>query len=204
MRGEYIFVCDGTDGTADLIDRFRETHPGIPIRCLRFGQRLGKGGGVREGLFVASAPLVGFMDADCSASIKAMMNLFDAIGTADGAIGSRWVEGAVVVEPQGLARRVQSRGFNLLIRLLFSLPYRDTQCGAKVFRKSALDAVLPEMQATGFEFDVELLWRLNRAGFIIREVPIVWENRQGSRVRSSDMIQMLAGLLRIRFGQVRR
>jgi glycosyltransferase involved in cell wall biosynthesis len=201
-RYEYIFVCDGTDGTADLIERFRETHPGIPIRCLRFGQRLGKGGGVRKGLGVASAPLVGFMDADCSTSIGAMMDLFGAIGSADGVIGSRWVEGAVLIERQGLARRAQSRAFNLLIRLLFSLPYQDTQCGAKVFRKSAVDAVLPKMKATGFEFDVELLWRLNQAGFVIREVPIPWENKQDSRVRNSDMIHMLAGLLRIRFGLV--
>ena len=62
-------------------------------------------------------------------------------------------------------------GFNLLIRLLFGLTYNDTQCGAKVFTKTAIDAVLPQMVSTGFEFDVELLWRLQHAGFRIGKFP---------------------------------
>jgi hypothetical protein len=56
------------------------------------------------------------------------------------------------------------------------------------------------MKSSGFEFDVELLWRLRKAGFIIREVPIRWQNDKDSRVRSTDMINMSAGLLRVRFG----
>jgi dolichol-phosphate mannosyltransferase len=198
--GEYIFVCDGTDGTADLIERFAALHPDLPVRSLKYTWRLGKGGGVREGLRAASAPLVGFMDADCSTSVGDMMHLFTLIGDDDGVIGSRWIEGADLIERQGFMRRLQSRGFNRLIRLLFRLPYRDTQCGAKVFLKTAVDTVLPFMQSNGFEFDVELLWRLRRAGFNIREVPIRWQNNKDTRVKSADMIHMVAGLIRVRFG----
>ena len=78
------------------------------------------------------------------------------------------------------------------------LDFRDTQCGAKVFKKSAIDAVLPLMVSRGFEFDVELLWRLTGAGYKIREVPIAWQNKGDSRVRKRDMIMMLAGLFRVR------
>jgi hypothetical protein len=56
------------------------------------------------------------------------------------------------------------------------------------------------MISRGFEFDVELLWRLNRAGFRVIEVPIVWQNKEDSRVRKSDMMRMLAGLFLVRFG----
>ncbi len=99
---------------------------------------------------------------------------------------------------QGWLRRLESRGFNLIIRLLFGLSFHDTQCGAKVFKKSAVDAVLPRLIARGFEFDVELIWRLKRAGYRIEEIPIAWQNKGDSRVRNEDVIRMLAGLLRIR------
>ena len=128
-----------------------------------------------------------------------MLRLFAAVGTVDGAIGSRWVPGSKLTVRQGILRRMESRGFNLLIRLLFGLRYHDTQCGAKVFRKAAVDTVLPAMISRGFEFDVELLWRLRSAGFTIVEVPIEWQNKGDSRVRKRDMINMLAGLLAIRF-----
>jgi hypothetical protein len=80
------------------------------------------------------------------------------------------------------------------------LRYHDTQCGAKVFKKSAIDAVLPLMISRGFEFDVELLWRLRNAGFRVAEVPIAWQNKGDSRVQKRDMIRMLSGLFRVRFG----
>jgi hypothetical protein len=101
---------------------------------------------------------------------------------------------------QGILRQLESRAFNLLIRALFGLSYHDTQCGAKVFKKSALDAVLPLMISRGFEFDVELLWRLRSAGYRVTEVPIEWQNNGDSRVRKRDMIQMLSGLFMVRFG----
>jgi prophage antirepressor-like protein len=84
--------------------------------------------------------------------------------------------------------------------MLFGLDYRDTQCGAKVFRKEALDAVLPSIRSTGFEFDVELLWRLRQNGYRVEEVPTTWENRDESKVTTSDAKEMLLGMLRLRFG----
>jgi glycosyltransferase involved in cell wall biosynthesis len=155
---------------------------------------------VIAGLKAARAPYVGYLDADGSTEISEMMRLFLQLGAYDGAIGSRWVGGATMEVRQGLMRRLESRAFNLIIRLLFGLDYRDTQCGAKVFKKSAIDAVLPQIISRGFEFDVELLWRLKRAGFTVGEFPVRWKNTGGSRVGRSDMVQMLAGLLNIRFG----
>jgi hypothetical protein len=143
---------------------------------------------------------IGYLDADGSTSISEMITLFSHLSTYDGAIGSRWVGGAVLRVRQGMLRQVESRAFNLIIRLLFGLHYHDTQCGAKVFRKSATDAVLSHMVSTGFEFDVELLWRLERGGYVVGEFPIVWQNTRDSRVQRRDMIRMLAGLLRVRFG----
>jgi dolichol-phosphate mannosyltransferase len=198
--GELLVVCDGADGTADVVDRIATRRQDLTIRCLRFDHRLGKGGGVLAGLRAARLPLVGYCDADGSTSIDEMNRLFSLLSAADGAIGSRWVSGSTLKVRQGFLRLLESRAFNLLIRILFGLSYHDTQCGAKVFKKSAIDAVLPKMISRGFEFDVELLWRLRSAGYRVVEVPIEWQNKGNSRVQKRDMIRMLAGLFRIRFG----
>ena len=195
---EYIFVCEGSDRTAEIVEEFSGHHPEFTIRCLRYMVRLGKGGGILAGLAEASAPDVGFMDADGSTSVDQMIDLFRMLNSVDGAIGSRWVPGSRIDIPQSLVRRIQSRVFNTLIRALFDLPYQDTQCGAKVFHRSALDPVLGKIISRGFEFDVELLWRLNRAGSRVMECPIVWKDMGHSRVRTSDTLLMLTRLIRIR------
>jgi dolichol-phosphate mannosyltransferase len=199
FEGELIVVCDGGDSTADIVDRIAVQRQDLTIRCLRFDHRLGKGGGVIAGLRAARSPLVGYFDADGSTSVDEMKRLFLSLSTADGAIGSRWIDGSTLKVRQSILRQMESRAFNLIIRILFGLSYHDTQCGAKVFKKSAIDAVLPNMISRGFEFDVELLWRLKRAGFRITEVPIEWQNKGDSRVRKRDMIGMLWGLFRVRF-----
>jgi len=200
FEGELIVVCDGFDTTADVVDEIATFRQDLNIRCLRFDHRLGKGGGVIAGLMAARSPLVGYFDADGSTGIDEMERLFLLLSAADGAIGSRWVPGSTLKVRQSFLRQFESRAFNLLIRILFGLTYHDTQCGAKVFKKSAIDAVLPMILSRGFEFDVELLWRLNRAGFRVIEVPIAWQNKEDSRVRKSDMIRMLSGLFWVRFG----
>jgi dolichol-phosphate mannosyltransferase len=198
--GDLIFVCDGTDATPAVIGAFADDHPSLRIRCLTFPARLGKGGGVVAGMKAASTPFVGYMDADGSTSLAEMGRLFDRLATVDGAIGSRWVPGSVLTVRQGFRRRAESRLFNLLVRLLFGLDYRDTQCGAKAFRKEALDTVLSSIRSIGFEFDVELLWRLRQSGYRVEEVPITWENRDESKVGASDAKEMLLGMVRLRFG----
>jgi len=198
FEGELIVVCDGTDATAEVVEQIAHQRNDLVIRCLRFKERLGKGGGIIAGLAVARAPLVGYVDADGSTSIDELTRLFSLLGPYDGVFGSRWVLGSKLQVQQGLLRQLESRGFNLFIRILFGLRYRDTQCGAKVFKKASIDLILPKMISRGFEFDVELLWRLSEAGFKIGEFPIEWQNIGDSRVKWRDIIRMLTGLIRIR------
>jgi glycosyltransferase involved in cell wall biosynthesis len=198
-----IVVCDGTDGTARVVEEIARIRTDLAIRCLTFDHRLGKGGGVIAGLSAARAPLVGFFDADGSTTMTEMMRLFSCLANNDGAIGSRWVAGSTLTVRQGILRRLESRSFNLLIRFLFGLDFHDTQCGAKVFKKTAIDRVLPTLVSRGFEFDVELLWRLRQAGCRVVEVPIEWQNIGNSRVRTWDMIRMVANLFRVRLGLLR-
>lgn len=198
--GELIVVCDGTDRTAQVVQEIARTRDDLAIRCLTFDHRLGKGGGVIAGLAAARAPLVGFFDADGSTTIFEMMRLFSYLSQNDCAIGSRWADGSTLTVRQGILRRLESRSFNMLIRYLFGLDFNDTQCGAKVFKKTAIDRILPLIVSRGFEFDVEILWQLRRGGCQVVEVPIEWQNKGDSRVRKRDMMRMVANLFLIRLG----
>lgn len=197
---EFIFVCDGTDNTVEIILNYKKNQPDLKIRCLTFSHRLGKGGGVQAGFAVASAPLVGFMDADNSTTVHEMVRISHLLGDHDGIIGSRHLPGQIIQRKQPFYRRIQSRLFNSVIRLMFGLPFYDTQCGAKIFRKEAIDAVLPLLHSKGFEFDVELLWHLSKNGYSLIEVPVIWNDTKDSRLRISDTISMFITLLRIRLG----
>jgi dolichol-phosphate mannosyltransferase len=196
----YFFICDGNDKTAEIIRGFATENPGMDIHCLEYSQRLGKGKAIREGLQKAVTPFAGYMDADGSTSLGEMMSLLNGLGDADGVIGSRYVPGSRVTTPQNLFRRIESRTFNCIIRLLFGLPYNDTQCGAKVFKKVPLGVVLPVITSTGFEFDVELIWRMRTRGFFVKELPIIWQNRGDSRVKGQDAFSMFINLVKLRFG----
>lgn len=200
-QGPVIVVSDGDDDTAGIVRAFAKGHPSCRLECREYPERLGKGGGVAAGLMRAETPYAGFMDADGSTTVTEMRRLFSVLADVDGAIGSRWIEGACVPVRQSMGRQVQSRLFNLFVRLIFALPYHDTQCGAKVFRTPAVKAVLPSVRSQGFEFDVELLWQMKRQGYVVREVPIRWEDQPDSRVGSTTGIAMLKGLVQIRFGR---
>jgi dolichol-phosphate mannosyltransferase len=196
----YLFICDGNDKTAEIIRDYAEANKDMDIRCLDYHYRLGKGKAIREGLMKASTPFAGYMDADGSTSLEEMSSLFSSLVDADGVIGSRYVPGSAVTAQQGIFRRIESRVFNLIIRILFGMPYHDTQCGAKVFKNSPLRTILPDITSNGFEFDVELIWRMRRSGYTVKEHPIIWQNRGDSRVKGQDAFSMLMNLLKLRFG----
>ncbi|WOF15366.1 glycosyltransferase [Methanoplanus sp. FWC-SCC4] len=198
--GRFIFVCDGTDKTDEIVKKFGEENPGLKIKIIRSNTRLGKGGGIIEGIKAAETDYAGFVDADGSTSVSELKRLFSGLDRYDCVIGSRWLPESKVSVKQSLSRRIQSRIFNLAIRVLFSLPYRDTQCGAKVFRKKSLDRILPDVTSRGFEFDVEILWCMKKAGCKIHEVPISWNDMELSHVGGGDGIKMIYNLVKIRFG----
>ena len=175
---ELLVVCDGcTDRTPEIVKEFCKQNP--RIKLLEFPRKLGKGGGVLEGFKVAKGDLIGFIDADGSISPSDFDRLVRALEKVDCAIASRYVEGSRILIQQPLVRRVASRVFNLFVRAMFGLQFRDTQCGAKVMKKEALEGVIPKMISRGYEFDVELLWRIKKCGYNIKEVSITWKHERG-------------------------
>ncbi len=91
-----------------------------------------------------------------------------------------------------------------MVRLMFGIPFNDTQCGGKAFRAGAYRTVERQIVNTGFEFDVEVIWRLHRGGFDIVEVPVRWGYEEGARFSVFQAPRMFMGLMRARFHASRR
>lgn len=176
----FIVALDScTDRTAEIVRHHAELDS--RVRLLEF-PHLGKGGVIMESLRRCDADVVGFVDADCATPPAEFLRLVDLTVIADGAIASRMHPASVLPTPRPRARRVTSWAFARLTRLLFSLPYRDTQCGAKVMRRQVVEQVLPLLSSRDFLFDVDLLLTAKRLGYHILEVPTVWCDQEGSHL----------------------
>ena len=196
-RSTFIIVIEGSDKTPVIVSLYAEKNP--LIKTIISKQRLGKGGAVLKGFYEASTEIVGFIDCDTSVGSHDIRILISKLSDCDGVIGSRRLPDSVISVYQPFLRRIASSFFNNLIRILFGLPYPDTQCGAKFFHTSSLQSILSEMQSTGFEFDVELLWRLKNKGYNICECPVSWKHSDDSTFSLKYAFGMIVSLLRIRF-----
>jgi len=181
------------------IKSFSFRYPNIRLLC--FGNRLGKGGALIQGFKVAEGKEICFVDADESVSIDDLKGMFHALHGVDGVIASRRLKRSKILIKQPIQRRLASRIFNIFVRMLFGLPFEDTQCGAKVFKQEAILNILNDLKTTGFETDVEILWRLRKMGYRIREYPISWKHSEGTKFKLSDSKGMLISLIRTRFSR---
>ena len=193
---EIIVVCDGSDNTSSIIKKLSKNYP--TIRLLSFEKRLGKGGAIIEGFKVANGDKIGFVDADESVHPNDVKKMFDALSDADGVIASRRLKDSQILVKQPLKRRITSKTFNIMVRTIFGLDFKDTQCGAKVFRKKVIEDVLNELKTKKFEFDVELLWKLKNKGYKIIEFPVTWKHSEGSSFSLSNAPTMFFSLLKVR------
>ena len=123
-------------------------------------------------------------------------------GEADCVIGSRWIPGAVLHQMQTGQRRFASRMFHLIVRTLFSRirDIKDTQCGAKIIRRAAVEKVHSSLFIADMAFDINLLYILRREGFSVLEVPTEWTDKIGSKVAlGRTSLTMLLSVIRLRW-----
>ncbi len=169
------------------------------VNVIDIPEPIGKGAAVMEGFRQASGEKIAFVDADGSTLPASLLILLQQLDNMDVAIGSRWLESSLIIHPQPLTRRICSRLFNLSIRLLFHLPYHDTQCGAKAFRRAAAKKLTKVVRESRWTFDVDLLlW----AGFFhlrVAEVPVIWVDQPGSKLKyGPTSLEVLSSLRRLK------
>jgi dolichol-phosphate mannosyltransferase len=185
-----LIVDDNSpDGTGEIADRLAEADPGVEV--LHRGAKEGLGpayiAGFRHAL-AGGADFVLQMDSDFSHDPADLPRLLAAMDSADLAIGSRYVAGGGVAD-WSLLRRVVSRGGSLYAGLVLRARPRDLTGGFKCWRRAVLETIdLDAVAAKGYVFQVEMTYRTLRAGFTVREVPIVFRDRLRGESKMSPAI----------------
>jgi dolichyl-phosphate beta-glucosyltransferase len=190
---EVLVVDDGsTDATAEVAQAAAAGD--ARVRVLRSRPNHGKGFAVRTGMLAAAGKLLAFTDADGAYGPRDLERVVRALSAAPVAIGTRGPDAAAP-----LARRVASRAFNHALHLISDLPFTDTQCGLKGFRREAAYQLFGRATVDGFAFDVELLLLTRRLGLPVAEVPVCAQACSGSRVRVlADGLRMLGEVWSVR------
>jgi glycosyltransferase involved in cell wall biosynthesis len=199
---EILVVDDGSsDGTAVRAGEFMRSHP--CARLLQNPGNRGKGYSVRHGMLEAKGDWVLFTDADLSAPIEELEKLMAAVereGTQI-AIGSRALDRSLVGVHQPLFREYAGRFFNLVMRAVTGLKFRDTQCGFKLFQREAAREIFSRQRLERFGFDAEILFLAEMLGYRAVEVPVRWNDVAGSKVGTLQGLNGFADLIRIRRNQ---
>ena len=207
-QAEILVVNDGSrDATFAVAQALGEKlgGPGVEFRVLENPGNQGKGYSVRHGMLEARGDWALFSDADLSAPIEELPKLLEAVkkGAYDGAVGSRALDRSLVGIHQPAFRELTGRTFNLGVRVLAGLPYRDTQCGFKLFTRQAAQAIFRRQRLTRFGFDVEILYIAKKLGLRIVETPVRWNDVEGTTVGMLAGADAFVDLARVRWNDLR-
>jgi len=204
---QVIIVDDNSpDGTGELADELAAQHPGI--RALHRPGKMGLGTAHIAGMKAALDAGMSYvltMDADFSHHPRYIPSLLVGLEYLDVVIGSRYVPGGDTLYCTA-PRKALSRGANLFARTVLSLHAGDATAGFRGYRRAVLESIgLDEIVSNGYSFLIEMLYRCQRQGWRIGEVPIVFENRQrgASKISKSEIGRAMQTVVRLgweRFG----
>jgi dolichyl-phosphate beta-glucosyltransferase len=202
---EILVVDDGSgeagaDALEQVVESERARHPALAA-LMRLPANIGKGGTVYAGWdrLAGHHRLLAFADADGAvppAEVARLLALALAFPAATAVLASR-AGGGHKVERKPL-RRLAGLAFRGLVRLLFRLPVRDTQCGMKVVPAAEFRRVRGSLRESGFVFDIELAWALRAAGVELHEEPVEWHEQGGSHIRLSHALRMFLRVIALR------
>jgi glycosyltransferase involved in cell wall biosynthesis len=180
IKHSIIVVSESTDKTNSIVNDIKRKHHDVSLIYSR--RRLGKGGAITKGFQHAiskssSNDLIGFVDADNAIYASEFIRMVDYLKKSRetaGVIASRYSKGGKIIGYLPFSRHMSSRLYNLMVRMLFGIKYEDTQCGAKIFRSSALRKILPTLSVVDMSFDINLLYSAKILGLKVKEIPITY------------------------------
>ncbi len=176
---EIILVNDGSkDNTKEVFSIMKIEH----VRPLGYDQNRGKGGAVKYGIKQATGDYVLFMDADLSTDLRALDLIYGDSDNADMYIGSRHLKESILAKKQGLVRRFVGRSCRVIVNTTFKFKFKDTQCGFKMIKTEFAKEMASRQIISGFAFDVEYLFMARLNNLKIKEIPVIWENDEDSKV----------------------
>jgi putative flippase GtrA len=192
-----IVIADNasTDRTAEIADSL--VADDSRIAHLHLDQK-GRGRALRAAWQASDADVVAYTDVDLSTGLTGLLPLVAPLisGHSDVAVGSRLSSASVVA--RGPKRELISRCYNLILRLIFAVRFRDAQCGFKAVRTDVAHLLLPAIEDEAWFFDTELLLIAEHNGLRVHEVPVDWIDDPDSRVAiTSTALDDLRGVRRM-------
>jgi dolichyl-phosphate beta-glucosyltransferase len=192
FHSEIIVVSDGsTDNTRSVVESF-DAGDRVDLRVIEYHPNRGKGYAVRTGMLAGNGEMILFMDADYAVPIEEITKGIDLIESGfDVAMGSRTVAGAVIADHQNFFREFSAKLYNLIQMAYLGIFYKDTQCGFKMFTKSAAQHLFGCQKLNSVIFDPEILWLAKKAGFRVAEFPVSWRHVGNSRIQYDSLKKSL-------------
>ncbi|NJN15488.1 MAG: polyprenol monophosphomannose synthase [Oscillochloris sp.] len=201
-----LVVDDGSpDGTGTIVQQLanQDSRVGLLSRSGKLGLGSAYIAGFRRAL-AEGASYIFEMDADFSHDPRYLPNLLAAASRYDLVIGSRYVPGGGTTD-WGIGRQFISRGGNLYAGLILNLPVSDATGGFRCYRRNVLETIdLEAVRSNGYAFQIEMAYRVRKAGFRIGEVPIIFPDRRVGRSKMSRRIvfEALLNVWKLRFGMI--
>ncbi|HHJ51845.1 MAG TPA: polyprenol monophosphomannose synthase [Caldithrix abyssi] len=192
-----LFVDDNSpDGTAEKIKELQQKYPNVHLLEREKKQGLGKAyiAGFKVALDMGFEYIFE-MDADFSHDPKEIPNFLKAIEENDLVLGSRYIKGVNVVN-WPLRRLLLSYFANVYTRIITGIPIHDSTGGFKCFRREVLEAIdFDRIKSNGYGFQIELNYKVWKKGFRIKEIPIIFVDRQFGESKLSKKIMWEAMFL---------
>ena len=176
-----IIIADNAsiDRTLEIANSLAKKYK--KVKVLHLNQK-GRGRALRIAWTKSDADIVSYMDVDLSTDLSFFPVMVDSLLQGyDVATGSRLMEGAEI--KRSFKRELLSSGYNVLVRLILGVNYKDSQCGFKAVKREIVNDVVPEVRDNAWFFDSELLFRAHMKGYKIKEIPVKWIEDEDSRVR---------------------
>lgn len=196
-RWRVVIVDNGSkDGTDNVGRELAAQHPDVIF--LHLDQR-GRGRALRHAWMQSQADIVSYMDVDLSTNLD---HLPEAAGAllkegCDIAIGSRLMRGSRT--RRSFKRGVISQLYNIFIKIVLWTRFSDAQCGFKVVTREVVEKIVPQIKDQSWFFDTEMLVLAEKQGYRIRDIPVVWNEDNDSRVKIiSTAWEDIKGVFRLR------
>ena len=209
-RWEILVIDDGSKLPVSKLlshQRIKKTLPffinKLPVFVYRLPRNKGKGGAIAEGVSRARGNYIVFTDADQSVPIASLKRALILLRTHDMVIASRRAPGSTIAVHQSWGRETAGRLFTALSNILCATNVADVTCGFKGFSRDTARRLFARSRISRWVFDTEIVFLARKYSVNLVEMPVVWSNKAGSKVRFEDNIRSLVDLMNIRWHEMK-
>ena len=197
IKYEIIIAEDGsTDNTYRIASSLAKKYK--KVRCSHYSNRLGRGLALKRAFSLAKGNIVGYMDIDLATDLRHLKELINYTKNHDIVTGSRYLKKSKA--KRTIERRIFSYFYNFMVRLFLGSTIHDHQCGFKAFKKDVAMKLNKIVRNDGWFWDTEILVIAQKYGYKVKEFPVIWKERENSKVNiSKDIKEMGANLFKLYF-----